>query len=218
MSQQVQVSQPAGHRRQWIAGGVVLALTLCWCLAAACVICYAGDYMIGFHPLLLMLPLYGAVLLGLAIGACVTRKWRFAAMTCVSALAVGALFFLGYRIGIWAWAHGIRENATVNEAAVRQAGGLPELTDDTVMVLADDGLPVLAGFRWYCEHHIASPGGAFRAFRYRGVAHVRIQKIRGGYRGVAFAPSPAERGTLEKDAALTYETAVGDHWLIWRTR
>lgn len=199
----------------------MLVMTLCWCIAAGRVIYFQGDNMIGFHPLvLLLLPFGGCLGLAVLIG-CVMRKWRFAAMAAISVIMVAAFFGQAYRIGELAWTRSIRQYDAVNQEVIRKSTGLPELTDDTMAqgLWADNAIPVLKGFGWYCEHHLASPGGTFRAFRYRGVVHVRIQKIRHGYRGVALVNSPADKERMEKAPSLIYENErpIGEHWFIWRS-
>jgi hypothetical protein len=215
------MKQPPNKRKQWIAGSVLLAITLCWCVVAGRVIYYAGDYMIGFDPLLLFLLPYTAGLGLAAIVGCAMRKWRFAGMAGVCVVAVLVLFSQSYRIGLWAWSQSIRQYDVPNQEAISRSTAIPELTDDTLTenIWKDKALPVLDGFRWYCTHHLASPGGTFRAFRYRGDVHVRIQKIRHGYRGIAFITTPEEKERLAKNSQLIYEDGlpIGNHWVIWRS-
>lgn len=215
------MKQPINTRKQWIAGSVLLIVTLCWCVAAGRVIYYAGDYMIGFNPLILFLLPY-AIVLGLsAIVGCAMRRWQFAAMAALSVLVVWGFFTQGYRIGLWAWAHSIRQYDVVNKEVIDKSLTIPEFTDETLMenIWTDEALPILDGFRWYCEHHHASPGGTFRGFRYLGVVHVRIQKIRHGYRGIALVCCPEDREKLQTSSQLIYENdkPVGGHWMIWRS-
>ena len=213
------MKQPATRWKRWGIKGILIAITLSWCVAAGRVIYYAGDYMIGFHPLLLLLLPYGFALGLSAVIGCTMGKWNFAATATICALIVFTFFSQMHRIDSWAWAQSIEKYDEANTDSIDLAAGLPELTEETLMddLWNDEALPVLNGFNWYCEHHIASPGGKFRAFRYRGIVHVRIQKIRHGYRGIARVSSPEDIEDLEKGGQLVYESEAlaGDHWVIW---
>ena len=141
-------------------------------------------------------------------------------MAVICAVLWIAVFFNMRRIEPWAWARSIRQHERANLEAISKCAEIPDLTDDIVVrrIWKDDTLPVLQGFEWYCDHHIAAPGGAFRVFRYHGIVHIRIQKIRHSYRGIAYIPSPSDKVKLEKDSKLTYEkdSPVGEHWAVWR--
>lgn len=197
-------------------------ITLGWCAGAAHAIYYAGDYMIVFYPLLLLLfPYAGAVgvsaIVGLSAG-----KWRFGMMAAVCVVLLFILVSNMRRIEPWAWSRSIHQHERANLEAINKCAEIPDLTDDTVVqrIWERETLPVLQGFEWYCEHHIAAPGGAFRVFRYHGIVHIRIQKSRFSYRGIAYIPSPSDKVKLEKDSQLTYEkdAPVGEHWVVWRAQ
>jgi hypothetical protein len=215
------MKQRATRWKEWLVGGVLLAGTLSWCVAAGRVLYYAGDYMVGFHLLLLpLLPYAGTLGLATIVG-CVMQKWRFAAVAAVSFLAVCVFLTQGYRIELWAWSKSIRQFNGINQDVIDRSAAVPELTDETLRenLWNDEALPVLDGFTWYCKHHLASPGGTFRAFRYRGAVHVRIQKIRHGYRGIARVSAPGIIQGMEKGGQLVYasQVPIGGHWVIWRT-
>ncbi|HAK94560.1 MAG TPA: hypothetical protein DCM87_06060 [Planctomycetes bacterium] len=193
-------------------------MTAGWCLVAGREIFYTGDRMIGFHPLLLFLLPLDACLLFAAVAACVMSRWRFAALAMVSCVLVMVFSSQRHRISRWGWDLSIARYDSINREAILKTSGIPDFTDETLVgnISNDQACPVVEGFVWYCNHDLAAPDGAFRAFRYRGVVHVRIQKTWHGYRGIALLDSPSDAQKLAKDSELVYERAVGDKWLIWR--
>lgn len=206
-------------KKELLAGGIIFLLTVFLCMAVGRIMYFAGDFMIGCHPLILFLFVYGGLLMLACMAGCIMKKWPFSVMALASTAVVAVVFTQGYRIETYAWARSLEQYDENNQKAILEAANLPELAENSLeQVFSDDAIPILKGFKWYCEHHLASPGGAFRAFIYKGVVHVRIQKIRHGYKGVAFIPFTGDIRRIQ-DSELIYEdmAPVAEHWLVWRS-
>jgi hypothetical protein len=149
------MKQYLSKRNEWCVGIGILVVALGWCIAAGRVIYYQGDYMIGFHPLILLAIPFAGILVLVAFFGCLLKLWRFSTVTVVSAILPVVVIFQGYRIGLWAWTRSICRYDAINQAAIRTGPKLPDLTDDTVLpeISDDNALPVLNGFIERCANN-----------------------------------------------------------------
>ena len=191
---------------------VILLTGAAWTASELRVVWYAGDHMLGFHPLVLLaFPVAGL----LAAFGLVTARYRrsplLAAATLIAAGLIVSPIFTGRYLLERAWRHSIRDNATANIAAIESAG-LGEANDQAKPIPDEHHMTLVPGFRWYSDQHIAAPDGTFRGFSLAGVPHIYVNKIRHGYRGVAWSPDGLP---TPQDDGLTYEPAGVPGWYIW---
>lgn len=202
---------------QYAAGAIAALAGLCWGIAASRVIWYAGDYMIGFHPLVLWsLPAAGV----LVIAGCVAfalGSWRFGAGALLG--GIGLIPAMGWMPAFYGWGpeHGVAKYAAHNAAAI-VAAQLPEIPQMGEGVPYDDEkLAPLTGFRWYCTNHIAAPNGIYLAWQTNGIPHVRVQKQHGGWTGLAYTQDSEAINKLGRDSGYCYQASETPGWWHWDT-
>ena len=202
------------HWVQWATGATVAAGAIAWGVAAGRMIWYAGDYMIGFH-LLLLLPAAVVLLTGGAFALAFSRRFATGVLVggvCIipAAFSMHVLYGSGPEYAIATYA---RENVAAIAAA-----DLPDLPEQSRLTPSEETqLAPLPGFRWYCENHIAAPDGIYLAWKSRGVVHVRVQKQRGGWCGVAYSRDANAIEKLRHSSAFNYRPSKAAGWWHWDT-
>lgn len=202
----------------WAAGAITLSVTILWTLWLGVSLWFQGDLMVGFHPAALSYLLLPILLGIMTVAGLVTRRWLFAILCLAAfALSIGMLKF-GSKLEGWAWERSIRDHAPSNVAALAKVPSLVQLDENLTEALGQDAqLTVIPGVQWYCEQDFAAPQGVFRGFTLQGVPHIRIQKIRHGYRGLAYMPPPANFARLRSANFLRYRDTATHGWAIWTT-
>jgi len=203
---------------QVILGTMILTVVSVWTYVAGSAAYYSGDMMIGFHPAVLAYPILiwsaiAALLLSLII-----RKW-WLVLFCVISVATSMIVDrYGRLLPEIAWERSIASHDTANAIALKSVEELREIPSDGLLDLWDDQkLAVIPAFEWYVRPHIAASDGKFRGFSLAGVKHVRIQKIRHGWRGLALVEAPFDLERLKSLKVLGYEQSKTPRWVIWTT-
>ncbi len=200
--------------KRWIAAALVFAIFAAWALLAAQVAVNAGDTMVGFHPLILLIFPAGIVAISIAVIMMAWRQWQLAIGLSAGAASLLILIFNFHAIEVQAWRRTIERHSATNKKAL--AAIQSELSEDQIAYIFDDAtLTPLEGFRWYGENHISAPKGVYFGFKFGGVPHVRIQKIRHGYQGIACFPADRNPADLADGASLTYSRVGSSDWYIW---
>lgn len=200
----------------WVIAGSCFVTFAAWALMAAYVIMHQGDRMIGFHPLIL------TALPGVAIGALsaiillIFRQWQIGLALGVGTLTLFLVIRNGHALEEHAWRQAIILHAQSNQRAMSAIKGDVE-GDDLSPLWEEEKLTALEDFRWYGTNHISAPNGVYFGFRIGGVPHVRIQKIRGGWMGVALIPSESALEALSKRTVLKYSAIGFGDWFVWGT-
>ena len=189
---------------------IVVAAT--WAIAAARVCWFAGDYMIGFSPFILLGFPFAASCLGIGGIVAATRKSKLLGACAILAclLSVSPLFCM-QQISKAAWNNSLQRFADTNETAIQQTDFTS--ADFTAGDFPDERrMTDVLGFEWYCEQHIAAPNGQFRGFTYNTIPHVYVSKIRHGFRGVAWISDTA---TIPSESDYRYQESTVKNWYIW---
>ena len=157
---------------------------------------YTGDSWPFFGPEII-LPLLFSVLclvfLIVPLILLICRRWRLAGVFLIPIVSV---FVTGRIAGmVWSWDRFIAAHDVVNRAAILSVQDYPEYQPDPMLysTLWDEAqeLQPLPGFKWFGEnHHHSAPEGVFKAFKVRGIVHVRLQKERERWLGLAFVLDP----------------------------
>jgi hypothetical protein len=200
----------------WLTGGLWLAGFVAWALFAARLIWNQGDHMLGFHPV--MLASFPGAFIGAAsaIFLLISRQWQIG-----SALGLGALILF---LVVWnaraieehAWRSTIISNSQDNEKAL--ASIQTDIKDDVLFPLWEsEKLSPMEGFRWFGTNHVSAPKGVYYGFRIDGIPHVRIQKIRRGWRGIALAHSESVLTILAARTKMKYSRVGSSDWYTWST-
>lgn len=202
---------------QWIAGAIVCIGGISCGVAASRVIWYEGDYMIGFHPLILFAFPMAALLVLIGFICALLGGWRFG----IGALIGGACIIpaFGTMSALYGSGpeYGIATYAGENAAAV-VAANLPEVPEQSPILPYDETkLVPVAGFRWYCGNHIAAPDGVYFAWKSNGVVHIRVQKQHGGWQGLAYSQDARAIEALRKVSGFHYDPSQTSGWWHWDT-
>lgn len=177
--------------------------------------------MIGFHPVVmltaLLLATFGPGLIVAILLLAIARQWVLSGLLSLSlVLGLIFLFHVSPKIELWAWGRSIRLNAEANRRALEAASPLaslpedPSQPEDDSMIWRDADLTPIPGFKWYLQPHIAAADGVFRGFSVEGIPHVRVQRIRHGWRGISRGTPPLIRGL-----PLHYAPTSHPEWFIW---
>ena len=195
-----------------IIGMTIIAMACAWSLAIAWTCWYAGDYMIGFSPFILLgIPFAACVLIvGLIFAA--SRKSRVIAACSLFGSAVVVLpFFFGHQITQTAWRNSLKTFSAANQTALKNVDfSTAEFTDFDWP--DEKRMTPITGFTWYCEQHHAAPNGMFHGFRYNSIEHIYVNKIRHGFRGVAWIPNPE---LISPSSDYQYRHSGVDNWYVW---
>ncbi|MCA9170639.1 MAG: hypothetical protein KDB23_23330 [Planctomycetales bacterium] len=189
---------------------VLILIGATWGRFAFGIIWNTGDHMIGFHPLIL-LGIPAASVFGIA-GVVATRRksWLLAVSSFVASLFVIAPLLAGPRIIESAWINSLKLNSEANRKAIQET----DFTDSTYLpnwIPDVTTMTAVHGFQWYCTQHIAAPNGDFRGFMIGSVPHVYVQKVRNGFRGVAWL---GKQMSLP-DGDIKYRYSGVGNWYIW---
>ena len=199
-----------------IAAALCFAVFAAWALLAAIVIRNHGDTLIGFHPVILStVPGMVAGAFSAVILLVFRQGW--------TGLALGAgvltLFLVlrnGHAIQEQAWQHTIVLHARSNAQAVDAIQA--DLDKEGLSMLWNEKkLSPVKDFHWYGKNHIAAPDGVYYGFRVGGAPHVRIQKIRNGWRGIALVPTDSTLATLATRTGMSYTRVGSSGWVTWST-
>jgi hypothetical protein len=201
---------------RWFTAGLCFATFAAWALLAVAVIRNQGDRMIGFHPAIL------GILPGVMVGAIsavillVSRQWQIGLALGLGVLTLFLVLLNGRAIEDQAWQHTIALHAHSNEKAMADIQSDLN-SDDLSQLWKEEKLSPLEGFQWYGKNHFSAPNGVYYGFRIGGVPHVRIQKIRHGWRGVALVHSDSPLTTLKARIGMRYSRVGSSDWFIWNT-
>ncbi|HRQ91233.1 MAG TPA: hypothetical protein PLA50_20755 [Bacteroidia bacterium] len=177
-----------------------------------------GDEMIGLYPVvllsfpammaggvasLLLLLIRGARVIGVAM--------------LIGSLSLAMVIFNAHRIEQYAWHRTLQRYGVENESALSGIATEIEEGELFATLYQEEKLTALDGFRWYGRNHIVAPRGIYYGFRLAGVPHVRIQKIRHGWAGVAKVNNPDELARLKSTAPadVRYTEMGSEGWLHW---
>jgi hypothetical protein len=191
---------------------IVVAATCAWSLGIVRTCWFAGDYMIGFSPFILFGLPFASIVLIVGLGISASRKSKLVATCSIvgCALVVAPLFNM-HRITRSAWQKSLADYTKTNQTALLDADLSSvqftdtDFPDDRKMIAID-------GFKWYCEQHHAAPDGKFRGFLYNSIQHVYVNKIRHGFRGIAWIPNPE---MIPPTSEYDYHHSGVDNWYIW---
>lgn len=201
---------------RWVIAGLCFALFAAWALIAANLIRNQGDRMIGFNPVISAIHpgvIFGAVS---AVTLLVLRQWLIGLAVVLGSLGLFLVLQNERLIEERAWQDAIVLHAQSNERAMATIESDLQ-RDDFSQLWEDDKLTPLEGFQWYGTNHFAAPNGVYLGFRIGDVPHVRIQKIRHGWRGVVLVPSELNLDTLAKRTGMNYSRIGAGDWLVWST-
>ena len=180
---------------------------------------HEGDRMIGFVFVLFLyfaVPTWGIMAL-VSLAAGFARMWRLFLLSSVAAVLPCALVYpenLTVLVRDWSWQHGISLNdrATLLAAdvsAVEPFSNGPGLYETKNLKLVPE-------FHWHVKHDTAAPDGVFYGFRHNGSLHVRVQKIRHGWRGLALIEA-GQSAPDDPEERVRYENELAPGWWVWTT-
>lgn len=199
-----------------LAALIVLLAGMAWSLWVVQLLWRAGDEMIGFHPAVLTYPLSILLSASIALAGAFMRRWRVFSMGLLGVAIPICLIASAHRVSIWSWENSLNRFDAKNKSALSEAALVRTISpDESSEIYKDELLTPIKGFQWHTEHHIAAPGNVFRAFQMNGTPHVRIQKIRHGYRGIAMIRHPDELAALNANGTIKYEATSNPNWVIW---
>ena len=204
-----------GYTR-WVTAALFFAAFAAWALLAARLIMNQGDSMIGFHPVIL--AIFPGVIVGSisAIILLVCRQWQTGIALGLGALTLFLVLRNGHAIEQEAWRSAIELHAQVNETAMTSIQA--DFQGDNFSDLwEEEKLSSLEGFQWYGTNHFSAPNGVYFGFRVGSVPHVRIQKIRHGWRGIALVHSEQDLAALSTRSGMTYSRIESSDWCTWIT-
>jgi|GEM_PF-6676077 len=200
--------------KRWIAAALVFALFAAWVFFAAQVIVDQGYTMVGFHPLILLIFPGAIAAVSIAVTLMARGQWQLAIGLSAGAAGLLILIYNAHALEVEAWRSTIEHHSATNEKAMEAIQY--ELSQDKIAYLSDDEtLTPLEWFQWYGENHISAPNGVYFGFKFAGVPHVRIQKIRHGYQGIALFPADRNPDILTDGSSLTYSRVGSSGWYIW---
>lgn len=201
-------------KRRRLTAGLIFAAFAAWAFLVARLFVNQGDRLIGFHPVIL------GIIPGVIVGFCsavfllVCRQWQIGTAFGIGALTLLLVLRNGHEIEKQAWWRAIQLHAQTNETAMATIQlDLPG--NDSSVIWEDEKLSPLEGFKWYGSNHFSAPNGVYSGFKIGGVPHVRIQKIRNGWRGIALVRSVAEPDALKSRSGLTYSRVGSSDWFTW---
>jgi hypothetical protein len=200
--------------------GVCLAgLGVLWALGVVLVVWHSANKMIGFHPLILSaMPVWGtAAVAGLVLGFTRLRAIAFGLL--FGAAVVGIVIFNLRGVSRFAYAWHVREYANENTAALVKLRNNNAITLETFMASQWDApkLQAVIGAKWYEMNDYVAPSGVLWGANVAGVPHVRLEKVRHGWLGLAYAQSLDELHKAGVTDGIKYSsTSVSNLWL-WNT-
>ena len=193
--------------------GLIATAAAAWCALAFRVAWFDGDQMIGFSPFMLFaLP---AAVICLVVGAMVSghRRSPLILITSLFSSVLIALPMLNaQRITDAAWTNSISKFSETNQAAIQKVDlGASNFTNADFPDRRK--MTLFPGFEWYCEQSHAAPNGTFSGFTYDSIPHVYLNKIRHGFRGIAWIPEPS---TIPEGTDYEYQQSTVENWYLWK--
>lgn len=204
---------------EWVLGLTLISMGLLGCGWILWEVWNEGDRMVGmlfsFLPLIAF-PIWGLTFLGV-VAAAMRRMWIFCVLGLLSVVVPWLVFFplsAPALITEASWQYGVSLNDRLElfDSGAREVATLvhgPGLYDL-------NNLSPIPEFRWHVEHEIAAPEGTFYGFRRHGILHVRVQKVRHGWRGLALMPEGRDR-PFDSEEHLCYEEELQPGWWAWST-
>ncbi len=199
---------------------VLMLIGIAWSYGIAKGFYYEGDYMIGFHPPILFAMPFVAVLLLLAAIFLFRKKSFWAFCFTIAPIIIIITLLNGRAIADRSWEKSINKYSDHNLAILEQISKSEidrshDGNNIESLLYDEQYLCAIPEFKWYCRQHIAAPENVFYGFRLAGIPHVRVQKIRHGYRGIAYLRNPEEFDKLSKLSSLDYNRTKNKNWIIW---
>lgn len=204
---------------QWAVGVVLILISLGACGWMLREVWHEGDRMIGF---VFVLYLYFAVLTWgiialISLAAGLRRMWRLFLLASIAAALPWAMLYpvnLAVLVRHWSWQHGISLND--RETLLPTDVAVIDLSSDYLGLHEPKNLKPVPEFHWHVEHDTAAPDGVFYGFRYNGIFHVRIQKVRHGWEGLAVV-ADGQPNPDDPENWVHYEEELSPGWWRWRT-
>lgn len=207
--------RPSG---QWAVGVFLILISLGACGWMLWEVWHEGDRMIGFLFVLILyfaVPTWGIIAL-ISLAAGLARKWRLFLLSSIAAVLPLALLFYPVNLPVlvrdWSWQYGI----SLNDRATLLATNVPaiESLSEGPGLYEAKNLELVPEFHWHGEHDTAAPDGVFYGFRYNGSLHIRVQKIRHGWRGLALIDE-SQSAPNDPEEWVRYEYDLAPGWWVW---
>lgn len=190
-----------------------------WALGVAYVVSHAANKMVGFHPLLLLaVPVWGAVaIVSLAL---LFTRWRFVGYGGIFATLCVGTALLGMRaVWKWSYAYHISESARDNEMALATLKTAKQMSVEKFFNGLYDvtNLVPVAGSRWYDKSSYVAVDGVFWGANVVGIPHVRLEKVRHGWWGLALVDSTNDLVKLDLAGVVKYSPTKSEKLWVWNT-
>ena len=201
-------------KTRWIVAATLLAIYVAWALLVIYIFINRGDQMIAFDPVLMIA--FSGIILGAitAVVLLICRQWQVALALCLGVLTLILAFRNGDRVEDAVWQRTIKLHEKANETAMATIQSKIS-GEDLFDVWENEKLTPLNNFHWYRTNDFSAPHGTYFGFRINGVPHVRIQKIRHGWKGIALVHSEPDLKAAETQYGITYSRIGESDWFTW---
>ena len=197
----------------------LLLFALAWAGSTIYTLFHAANRMIGFHPVIILtIPVW--LLIGVVSIALLFTRNRIIAYSGLLGTAIQALIYFSIP-AIWTWAYDyhIWQSEDTNLPALQQMTNLPHSTISEFYAGVYDhtNLAPVIGFTWYSTDKYVAPNGIFYGLNVSGIPHVRVEKVRHGWLGLAYSEiNPSNTINIGTGVELYKATRNPKIW-IWNT-
>jgi hypothetical protein len=175
--------------------------------------------MIGFHPLILFaIPVWG--FLGLVSLFIAFSRYRIVGVTgVVGAVCIAGILWGMHFIWLWSFDYHIWRTKQQNLPAMESLTQTPatETRDFFDGLYEHTNLVPVAGFTWYEAPPIVAPGGRFYGMNVDGIPHVRVEKARHGWLGLALCERNPSNSINARTVWAKYRQTRDPRIWIWDT-
>ena len=149
-----------------------------------------------------------------AVVLLIFRQWQGALGLCLGVTTLILTIRNGDRIEEAVWQRTVALHENDNEIALSSVQS-EIIGEDLYDIWEDQKLTPLKNFHWYGTNEYSAPNGRYFGFRIGGIPHVRIQKIRHGWKGIALVRSESELKIAEDKYAMSYSRIGTSDWFTW---
>jgi len=206
--------------KKYISAAFMLLFALAWAGSTIYILFHAANRMIGFHPVILLTKPVWLLIGAVSIVLLFTQN-RIFAYSGLLGTAIQALIY--YSIpAIWTWAYDyhIWQSEDSILPAIQQMTNLPHSSPGEFFgsVYEHTNLTPVVGFTWYSTNtNTVAPNGIFYGLNVNGIPHVRVEKVRNGWLGLAYSSNNPSNIINEIGNSVPYRATRNPNIWIWNT-
>ena len=175
--------------------------------------------MIGFNPIILLtIPVW--FLIGVVSIVLLFTHNRIIALSGLLGTAIQIVIYFSIP-NIWTWVYDshVWKTEDANLPALQQMTNLPHSSPIEFFGAVYDhtNLVPVIGFTWYSTDNIVAPDGSFYGQNVNGIPHVRVEKVRNGWLGIAYSNINPSNTVNNKGYDIPYRATRNPKIWIWNT-